>query len=85
MPAKGGQKKSAQKCSHAGEKLKVQAQCKDKHVLMTSHRKNSGGHTGDAALVGLSLILTPWETDPARTCKDEYYDKSSQSAPRNLW
>lgn len=39
MPAKGGQKKSAQKCSHAGEKLKVQAQRKDKHVLMTPHRE----------------------------------------------
>ena len=39
MPAKGGQKKSAQKCSHTDEKLKVKVQCKDKHVLMTPHRK----------------------------------------------
>lgn len=71
MPAKGGQKKSAQKCSHAGEKLKVQAQRKDKRANDAPQR-NSGGHTGDAALVGLSLIFTPWETDPARTCKDDY-------------
>lgn len=79
-----GEEEGTQTCRQAGEKLEVQPPDKGKHVSAEDAHGEAVEGAQDTALMGLPLIFTPQETDPARTERRDNCDERNGSSSRSL-